>query len=56
MSKRNFLEVSEKVAELGLDLNQLRDAISCEYEAVAKEPRPRLYPDPQSTPPSSCPG
>ncbi len=38
MSKRNFLEVREKVAELGLDLNELRDAISCEYQAVANEP------------------
>ena len=39
MSKRNFLEVSEKVAELGLGLNELRDAISCEYQAVANEPK-----------------
>ena len=39
MSTRNFLEVSEKVAELGLDLSELRDAISCEYQAVANEPK-----------------
>ena len=38
MSDQNSLDVAEKVAELGLELSELRDAISEEYKAVANEP------------------
>ena len=33
-----FNTLAEKVSELGLDLDELRQAISKEYEAVAKNP------------------
>jgi SAM-dependent methyltransferase len=38
MSLQNSLDVAEKVAELGLELSELRDAMSEEYKAVATEP------------------
>jgi len=38
MSDQNSLNVAEKVAELGLELSELRDAISEEYKVVANEP------------------
>jgi SAM-dependent methyltransferase len=38
VGNQNSLEVAEKVAELGLGLSELRDAISEEYAAVAREP------------------
>ena len=39
MSNQLSLDVAEKVAELGLELGELRNAISEEYESVANEPQ-----------------
>ena len=38
MSSQNSLDVAESVAGLGLELCELREAISAEYKAVANEP------------------
>lgn len=38
MSNQNSLDITERVAKLGLELCELRDAISEEYKAVANEP------------------